>query len=158
MDAEELKVAISNAFKGVTLGDGIGLWEAQAIDDYETDFVRAEKRRDDETSDWQAISHNDLGRCYSSLCFFDADGMRFHLPAFLLAEIDGKFDQLVFHLTGLDDYKRQKLATLTDPQKSVIALFLGWCLASDCYEYDRQLITVALKEYWSQNSSDSTER
>ena len=148
MSVEVLKMTIANAFKGVTLGDGIGLWEAQAIDDYETDFVRAENRRSDEKFDWQAISRDDLNRCYSSLCFFDADGMRFHLPAFVLAEIDGAFDQLVFHLTDLDDYKLAKLVSLSDRQKSAIALFLEWCLDSDRYEYEHQSISVALEGFW----------
>ncbi|MEM9567181.1 MAG: DUF6714 family protein [Cyanobacteria bacterium P01_E01_bin.34] len=157
MDAEELKTTIANAFKGVTLGDGIGLWEAQAIDDYETYVVRAEKRRGDQKFDWQEISHDELRRCYSSLCFFDADGMRFHLPAFLLAEIDGEFDQLVFHLTDLDDYKREKLMSLNDSQKSAVVEFLEWCLESDRYEYEHHSITATLKNFWLLNSSKNIE-
>ena len=158
MDTETLRIAISTAFQGVILGDGIGLWEAQAIDDYETDLVRVEKRRGDEKSDWQVLSRDCLRRCYSSLCFFDADGMRFHLPAFLLAEIEGEFDQLVFHLTELDDYKRAKLMSLTDRQKAAVAMFLAWCLSSYRYEYEHQSIAVALQEYWLQNPSDNTDR
>ncbi|MEM9537555.1 MAG: DUF6714 family protein [Cyanobacteria bacterium P01_A01_bin.3] len=158
MDTETLRIAIATAFQGVTLGDGIGLWEAQAIDDYETDLVRAEQRCGDEKSDWQVLSRDCLRRCYSSLCFFDADGMRFHLPAFLLAEVDGEFDQLVFHLTELDDYKREKLMSLNEKQKSAVAIFLEWCLGRVRYEYEHQSITVALQEYWLHNSSDNTER
>jgi len=30
-------------------------------------------------------------RCNSSLSFFNADGMRFHLPAFLIAELKGEY-------------------------------------------------------------------
>ena len=45
MDLETLKLAIARAFDGVTIGDGIGLWEAQAIDDYETDLYQVLERR-----------------------------------------------------------------------------------------------------------------
>ncbi len=39
MDKESVIQSVNNAFAGVTLGSGIGLWQAQAIDDYEPESV-----------------------------------------------------------------------------------------------------------------------
>ena len=97
MTPDESRVAdlIRAAFSGVTLGDGVGLCEAQGLDDYEDDATLAKLRRRDETQDWLRISVEDLNRCYSSLSFFDAEGMRFHIPAFLIADLEGTFNQEV---------------------------------------------------------------
>ena len=83
-----IAVRIREAFAGVALGDGIGLWQGQALDDYADDAIIAESRSRDETEEWTRLSAGDLNRCHSSLSFFDAAGMRFHLPAFLLSELD----------------------------------------------------------------------
>jgi hypothetical protein len=46
-----------------------------------------------------------LNACYSSLSFFDAEGMRFPLPAFLIAELNGGYLQdMSFQLAYLNDY------------------------------------------------------
>lgn len=93
MTNEERRVAdlIREAFRGVTLGDGIGLMQAQGLDDYARPETLKTYRDSDEKVDWSAIPAEKLNRCYSSLSFFDAEGMRFHLPAFLIAELRGTF-------------------------------------------------------------------
>lgn len=78
--------AIESAFAGVTLGNGIGLQEAQGLDDYADEATCAAYRATDEKDDWHRLSTETLNRCSSSLSFFDPEGMRFHLPAFLLTE------------------------------------------------------------------------
>ena len=40
MEVPELCLAIEEAFAGVTLEDGIGLWQAQGIDDFESEEKR----------------------------------------------------------------------------------------------------------------------
>src|SRR5436190_8367262 len=85
--AQEVCRAIEAAFAGVTLGGGVGLQEAQGLDDYADDETRAAYRADDEKDDWHRIPAEALQRCNSSLSFFDAEGMRFHLPAYLLADL-----------------------------------------------------------------------
>ena len=40
MDKDGLINGIEKAFSNAKLGDGIGLWEAQAIDDYESEEVQ----------------------------------------------------------------------------------------------------------------------
>lgn len=48
MNKESVEKEITSAFLGVSLGTGIGLWEAQAIDGYESKEVRAVNREKDQ--------------------------------------------------------------------------------------------------------------
>jgi hypothetical protein len=83
----ELIANIQNAFKNIKLEDGVGLWEAQGIDDYADEKTMAELKKKDERNDWDKIPYKDLAFCYSSLSFFDAKGMRFCLPKFLIFDL-----------------------------------------------------------------------
>ncbi len=73
------------AFTGVTLEDGIGIWEGLALDD-RLEHTAAYKRlkSKDERLDWQKIPVIDLYKCSSSISFHDAKGMRFNLGLYLL--------------------------------------------------------------------------
>jgi len=78
MNDEQKRVAelIRTAFSGVVLEDGIGLWEAQGIDDYQSKERHAEYRSKDEKEDWSKLTGEDMTYCYSSLSFFDAKGVQ----------------------------------------------------------------------------------
>src|SRR5688572_12494241 len=67
---QELCHLIEAAFAGVTLGNGVGLHEGQAIDDYEDASTRGAYRAKDEKKDWRRIPTEALNRCSSSLSFF----------------------------------------------------------------------------------------
>ncbi|HEV3143920.1 MAG TPA: DUF6714 family protein [Gemmataceae bacterium] len=151
MTEKEQQVAnlIKDAFAGIRLGDGVGLFEAQAIDDYADAATRQAARSRDETDDWSAISADDLNQCYSSLSFFDAEGMRFHLPAFLLADLKGQFKQdVIFALTYLNDTAR--FEKLSPPQRRAVRQFLLLRQADLNYEYSRPWIKSALEAYWTE--------
>ena len=139
---------ITDAFSEVVLGSGYGLWEAQAIDDYETKEVQKKSRENDEKENWKALTPDTLQRCHSSLSFFDADGMRFHLPAFIIGSLENEVDDPVFHLIQLDDYAKSKLTTLNDVQQQAITAYLNWCLEQDNYSFEHPAIKRALNEYW----------
>jgi ribosomal protein S18 acetylase RimI-like enzyme len=96
MTKQELITTIKKAFQSVTLEDGIGLWEAQGIDDYADSKTLEELRKKDERTNWNTIPYKDLVECQSSLSFFDAKGMRFCLPQFL-----------IFHLLADEIYEEQ---------------------------------------------------
>ena len=87
MTKEELITKIRTAFKDVKLGDGVGLWEGQGLDDYADEKTMLELRKKDERNNWDNIPYKDLAFCSSSLSFFDAKGMRFCLPKFLIFDI-----------------------------------------------------------------------
>lgn len=97
---DQLIKDIESAFEAVVLGDGVGLWQGQALDDYATtDEVQAARDKD-EKHDWRRLAPKDLNRCHSSLSFFDAYGMRFHLPAFMITDLRGEFEHsLEFSIT-----------------------------------------------------------
>lgn len=148
MKKEDVLTEVRSAFSSVSLGNGIGLWEAQAIDDHETKKVQKKNREKDEKDDWSLLGFDDLQRCHSSLSFFDADGMRFHLPAFIIASINSTVDDPIFHLTQLDDYAKSKLTTLNQAQRKAIVTYLNWCLEQEEYEFEHPAIRKALSEYW----------
>ncbi|NHN37332.1 DUF1841 family protein [Pseudomaricurvus alcaniphilus] len=148
MDRVSIEKDITSAFLGVRLGKGIGLWEAQAIDDYETKEVQTANRERDQKQDWRLLDYGDLQRCHSSLSFFDADGMRFHLPAFIIGSIRNEVDDPLFHLIQLDEYSISKLQILSNIQRKSVVMYLKWCLEKDDYKFDHPSIRRALNEYW----------
>ena len=139
---------IEAAFAGITLGEGIGLFEAQALDDYETEEVQKQRRKDDEKINWKSLTYDVLQNCHSSLSFFDADGMRFHLPAYIIGSIKGEVDDPIFHLTYMGSYMESRLASLNAEQRQAIIEYLTWCLTEDEYSFYFPNITRALAEYW----------
>lgn len=151
MTDEEQRVAelIRDAFRGVTLGGGVGLWQGQGIDDYEDAETIAAYRERDEKDDWSRIPVDELNRCHSSLSFFDAEGMRFHLPAYLTADLEGTFEQdVIFHLSYLTDDALSRFALLTPAQRAAVREYLFLRLADDRYKFERPQIETALTEYW----------
>ncbi len=152
MTDEERRVAnlIHEAFRGVTLGDGIGLLEAQALDDYAGPERQAECRVDDEKVDWSAIPADKLNSCYSSLCFFDAEGMRFHLPAFLIADLEGTFlHGVIFHLCYTENDNLSLFNLLSGDQRAAVQAFLQLYLQRDPDEIDNSCVQQALETYWA---------
>ncbi len=148
MSKQSVEKEVTAAFAGVTLGAGTGLWEAQAIDDYASEDVRRSNRERDQRADWKLLDYDDLQRCHSSLSFFDTEGMKFHLPAYIIGSIRGKVDDPLFHLIQLDEYSLSKLASLSNMQRQSVVLYLQWCLEQQAYSFDHISITRALREYW----------
>lgn len=152
MNADEERVAdlLRAAFAGVRLGNGIGLWEAQGIDDYADSRTVEAYRARDEKDDWSEIPASELDRCYSSLSFFDPAGMRFHLAAFLLADLAGelKTADALFHLTypGGECARRYELLSLE--QRAAVREFLLLRLADPHREFEHHSIERALQGFW----------
>ncbi len=144
---EQIIKVIAAAFSGVGLGDGIGLFEAKAIDNYEPEQFRNSRREQDEKLDWKKIPAAALANHHSSLSFFDADGMRFHLAAFMIASLRGEVEDPIFHLT-LSGQLEQKFSTLNTEQVKAVIAYLRWCLSQSEYEYDHDCIEFALASYW----------
>ena len=53
---ETLRLNIKEAFNNTCLENGVGLFEAQALDDYLSNDAQAEYRSRDEKIDWKNIS------------------------------------------------------------------------------------------------------
>ena len=79
---------LTDAFAGSELDGGLGLWEAKGLDDYASPEELKELRSKDEKRDWRRIPIEHLNRCYAAPWFMDARGFVFHMPAFLIAELN----------------------------------------------------------------------
>jgi hypothetical protein len=144
MTKQELVDEIHLAFRDVKLEDGIGLWEGQGLDDYADKKTILKLREKDEKENWDKIPFEDLERCESSLCFFDAKGMRFHLPRFMIYELT-KPDACDIHwgyclengVSG-DEYSVKQFSLLSRPQIACIAHFIEFCRMPRIIEQDEE--------------------
>ena len=152
---------IDRAFVGVELGDGVSLHESHAIDDYGTVEERRAARDPDEKSDWRRlVDHPDLtvyfGIGYSGLCFLDAAGVRFHLPACLYRVvrdfeqdvIGDMYESMYYLLTGLGGYDADRLAALSSDQRACVRECLVYF--RDALESNAEELVRAIDGYWSQ--------
>lgn len=81
--AERLINEIKIAFSDITLGNGISLREARAIDDHWVDRCQT-SRTFDELENWQKVTDNDLKTYGDGLrSFSDKEGRTFYLPAYM---------------------------------------------------------------------------
>ena len=141
------------AFRGVELGNGIGLREAQVLDERGSMDQRIQARAIDEKADWSRITPGELTNEISSLSFFDSLGMRFHLPAFLVAELDGLIDaSLDFHLTNVVGRHKDRFGLFTKPQKLAVAAALRYMRLDPRWCHNHQEISRALREFWVINN------
>ena len=146
---QELKIATIEAFAGVTLGNGVGLLQAQGMDDYADEKTCAAYRERDEKHDWRAIGLEGLNRYSSSLSFFDEEGMRFHLPAFLVAAIDGTYRFDLVYTLAHSAFVPDQFAMLTPAQRAVVRGYLQFIEQEDEHALDREHIQAALAGYWA---------
>src|SRR5262245_7669952 len=128
---QRLLAAIEEAFRGVQLGDGVSLHETVIIDNYGGPEARAAAREPDEKHDWRRlVGDPELVRIsgVGGLSFYDAAGLRFHLPAYLsLAVIDfdrvdagNVLESLLFHLTHFSEYNVGRLSVLDSAQRQCV--------------------------------------
>lgn len=148
-EAESIRASIRNAFAGMKLGNGVGLYQAQGIDGYEDAEACATYRANDEKEDWSRISVKALNECNSSLSFFDGEGMRFHLPAYLLGDLNGTYEHgMAFVLTQTSQQEAQ-FRLLNNEQREAVRDYLKFIESEPEYAFDRESIRNALSTYGS---------
>jgi len=152
-DISAVQQLIRDAFCDVTLGDGVGLLQGQKIDGYADAATQAATREKDEKLNWSRIPADLLNAAHSSLSFFDAEGMRFHLPAYLMANLTGKlYHNIAFHLIDTAHTDGCRFSALTAAQRHAVHQFLLVHLDTipepDC-EAERALINQAIADLWS---------
>ncbi|MFV5490320.1 DUF6714 family protein [Acinetobacter sp. ASP199] len=120
------------------------------MDDYKSSEECLALRERDEKSNWSKIPIQDLKDCHSSLSFFDAEGMRFHLPAFLIADLRGEW---LFHLTFYlcrPTEQMQQFHLLNSAQRQAVKAYLMWISSDRDYEAQHGEIINSLNiGYWS---------
>ena len=151
---ESVERTIREAFCGVTLGNGVGLFEGQGLDDYEDAGTCKAYRHKDEKDSWENIPVENLIRCQSSLSFFDAEGMRFHIPAFMLAQLNGHRIDPVFQLVNPDEWAKSRFVLLSKTQRTAVRNFLILIKDDQDFEFDRPEIERALEHVWNQDNAE----
>jgi hypothetical protein len=146
--ADTLIAKIEDAFASVTLGDGIGLLEAGGLDDYAPGSDLSDLRELDEKTDWRRIDEDALSRGNAAISFLDAQGLVFHLPAFICAELRGNeivdiFRRLVFD-TFSDCASR---SLLTSEQRLVIIELFRFLGDSPGQWFEQEQIETAIARY-----------
>ena len=100
-------------------------------------------RNKDEKLNWQNIQIDDLNRCNSSPTFFDAQGMLFHLPAFLLASLNGDYlHDLTFRLIHLSVDREKNLAYLMLNSVQLLQIIYNFC-------WKNQITFTIIRKLWA---------
>ena len=150
---------IKEAFAGVTLGNGVGLQQSKGLDDYEDKETLDRYRTYDEKDNWEKIPLSELNSASGGLCFFDAEGMRFHLPAYMIADLHGEYNfGMAFNLTHLSDHSASQFELLDGPQRDAVRAFLLHIREDPDYEFDRDDIDRALASYWTDKISEEAKQ
>ena len=145
-NVDDVVSLVSTAFSNTKLGDGIGLFEANGLDDYASKEELKRLRETDEKIDWKLISHDDLAKCYSSPAFFDAHGFVFHLPAFLIAELNDKHPYgFIERLFRTEEHPIGWCKLLTTQQRGAIIATLVLVRDHPNYEHDVGEIDAAIQ-------------
>ena len=138
----QTQLEIRSAFEDTELGDGTGLWEAQGMDDYATQDELLDLRKRDEKKHWQNIPIEQLNRCYVAPAFMNARGFVFHLPAFLIAELNDKHGYgFLLRLYSEDEHPAGWSKLLTPEQKTALIRALELVRAHPEYFRDRHQIS-----------------
>ena len=167
LSPEAVKALIHEAFAGNAYP---GDWCLRGSDEGEEPYLLEEEFKG--KADWRTLDAAFIDRAPdgygSALNFFSDEAFRFYLPAYLVADIDGKLarHQPSFQLVhGLDDasravkinprrygertwwdYKRSQFAMFTREEVRAIVAYLELVAARD--EFDRPRIEQALAAYW----------
>lgn len=143
---DDVILEISAAFGDMQLDYGIGLFQATGLDDYASDEELKRLRDQDEKTDWRRITCADLERCYAAPAFFDAKGFVFHLPAFLIAELNDRHPYgFIDRLFRTEEHPQGWRQLLTDKQRRAIISALNLIREHPTYEQDRSEIDSAIR-------------
>lgn len=153
MQIDSLISEIEAAFQNVQLGHGTSIHEAREIDYRSSKEKRLKARKKDAETAWQAVPAESLSRNEKYICFLDAEGMRFYLPALMswYLRSDGSIggEELILPLCigeSSSDFER-KFSLLNGKQSHAVAAFLKYVAATD--DYNSEDIEIAFARYWN---------
>ena len=153
---DHLVAEIERAFDKVALEDGIGIYEADALDACVSDTLRAKARSTDTREDWRSIPDDVISEHYVAMPFLDDKGIRFALPAYMLFAIrnwstshSASVDHVIYTLARDMDW-----SFLTDEQHRVIAKFLNFVVLEAGESVDSWQASLAYEKYWGQFADD----
>jgi len=154
---------IQMAFRGVTLGRGISLRQAQVADGFQaaaSSAHSASPAHGEITDDWSRVPLDELER--DCIAHLDALGFRYYIPALMMSVLnhyESSSMRVIGTLTGLypkkDDsweYHMHRYSLLSPAQKSAIARFLIALpkLLELGFEHQK-VVARALRNYWAEH-------
>jgi hypothetical protein len=83
-EAEGVIELIRHAFRDVSRENGVTLHEALVIDEYGSEAERSAARKLDTDCHWEDVPGQLIEASESVLCFVDARGLRYYLPAYMV--------------------------------------------------------------------------
>ncbi|MBU2864683.1 hypothetical protein KO489_12565 [Reinekea forsetii] len=153
LEADKLIRMIKLAFKGVQLEDGTGLLEADGLDDRKSKQELAELRAQDIKTDWESISDDYINKGWCSLSYFDAKGMRFYLPAYMISDIRKKYNHhLDFCMCHEIDHSNHQFSLFTNEQRMAVREYLNYVFNNEDYSQPNEMVADALLGYWNESN------
>jgi hypothetical protein len=161
IDSAALTQAISAAFHGVQLGQGVSIRQTEVIDQYGEGFTHAQFTalpQDEVVSDWASIPSGELER--TLVAHLDAEGVRYYLPALMLSILDN-YDSGAIRVIGTLqelypkedrwEYRMRRYGVFSEAQKQAIAAFLiALPRLVELDPVDHKIIERAVRSYWHQ--------
>ena len=155
-NTQVLLALIREAFTDVYLEDGVSLHQTVVIDNYGSNAEMVQARLKDEKMDWQKLiskpellNINGIG----GLSFYDAKGLRFHLPAYLSSVVINPdlniSESLIFTLTHKSEYNDKRLSLLNPQMKHCISVILSYFCTLPNFVYCHTSIDKAMPFYMS---------
>jgi hypothetical protein len=146
---QDLVARINSAFDGVILGDGVGVMEADTMDTSMGPEEPKLAREKDERQSWSSISEEDVSRYHCALSFTDAEGFRFMIPAFLLADLNCHHgDSTLIHLSLTEDDTYGRYSMLNATQLETIIDFLKLHREAPDFDFYHEKIDQSLAVFW----------
>jgi hypothetical protein len=158
---EHVLQLIYESFDQVLLEDGVSLHKTIEIDNYGATDKEEAQIKNDERKDWKKLVDDpELEKIdgIGGLCFYDAKGLRFHLPAYMCLTIHKPHanitESLMFTLTHLEAYNRERFSILTVEQRKAVKVFLTYIRYNTgfAFEYNFAEIEAAIRDYWGGGS------
>jgi hypothetical protein len=173
---ENIKTQIRDAFADTPYPGDDGL--VRSAGDEPDEVVELFRGR----RDWRVLSPEFVDRAGaaspSALSFFSAAAFRFYLPAYLIADLEGKLvytDPLFYLYHGLDQSTRSQevnvpgtglttwwevqqdhFAGFTSREAAAIVAYLRWRAAGQEPEFSRRSVSEALESYWLPRAGETT--
>ncbi|WP_123711418.1 DUF6714 family protein [Sinobacterium caligoides] len=156
MDRDQLVNQIEDAFRNVTLCNGVGIYEANTIDDYASEEERCKQRNRDIREDCKLISDDVIDQHYSVLSFMDEEGLRFCIPVYMRFPVryfdsyaSSSIDSIIYCLANQREWE-----FLSSKRKRVIANLLSFMVLEEDDNVDTYQASLAYENIWSQYESN----
>ena len=158
MDQAALENKIRVAFRGVVLGGGVSLRQAQIADCYGDDVQDESFEHlppEEPKDDWTRVQvRDDNSDCIAHL---DAEGLRYYLPALMLSVLayyDAGSMRVIGTISALDPrgaHGDRRLEILNVEQRQAIACFLKALPELVTLSHrDAKVVSRSLAAYWKQ--------